>query len=292
VLALLGVVGAEFAFSMRLEASAVRAYKESVTATHLAEAGLAQALREIAADSAWVVLDEDGELTFYGRDRLARPRLPRKEVAFGPGAFSYHLSDEEARLNLNTSPPLRVDELLKTLGVDKMDRDVIVDSLQDWKDPGEEHKANGAESDDYYLKLAVPYRSRNANLDSVSELLQVRGVTPALFYGTDETPGLVDLVTVKTPGPVNINTASPAVLKALAFGDAEISEIFQQRRLGPYLNAGRWGGRGLLAASRTFRVRAQGLLDGQVRARLTAVVQKRTEGAGGSLVVLEWSDSR
>ena len=49
VLALIGTLGAEFAFSMRLEASAVRNYKETVTATHLAEAGLAQAMREIAA---------------------------------------------------------------------------------------------------------------------------------------------------------------------------------------------------------------------------------------------------
>ena len=70
VLALLAFMGAEFAFSMRLEASAARAYKESVTATHLAEAGLAQAMREIAADAAWVALAEDGDLTFYTRYRL------------------------------------------------------------------------------------------------------------------------------------------------------------------------------------------------------------------------------
>ena len=36
VLALVGTAGAEFAFSMRVEARAARAYKESVTATHLA----------------------------------------------------------------------------------------------------------------------------------------------------------------------------------------------------------------------------------------------------------------
>jgi general secretion pathway protein K len=292
VLALLGVVAAEFVFSMRLEAGAVRAYKESVTATHLAEAGVAQAMREVAADAAWVVLTEDGELTFYTGDRRARPRVPRRNVPFGSGHFSYHLSDEEARLNLNTSPPTRVDGLLKALRVDKFDRDVIVDSLQDWRDANEEHRLNGAESDDYYLKLPVPYRSRNANLEAVSELRQVRGVTPALFHGTAGTRGLADLVTVKTPGAVNINTVSPVVLRALGFGDAEISEILQSRRNGPYLDAGRWGDRGLLAASRTFRIEAEGLLDGQIRARLTAIVQKRTEGPAGTLVVLEWSHSR
>ena len=183
VLALVGTLGAEFAFSMRLEASAARAYEESVTATHLAEAGLAQAMREIAADAAWVALAEDGDLTFYTRYRIALPRLPRVRVPFGPGRFSYRLSDEEGRLNLNT-PPERMDRLLQALGLDKSARDVIVDSLQDWRDPNEEHRLNGAESEDYYLKLPVPYRSRNANLESVAELLQIRGVTPRLFYAT------------------------------------------------------------------------------------------------------------
>ena len=45
VLAILGIVAAEFAFSMRLEASAVRAYKDGVTGVHLAEAAIEQAIR-------------------------------------------------------------------------------------------------------------------------------------------------------------------------------------------------------------------------------------------------------
>jgi type II secretory pathway component PulK len=268
----------------------VRAYKESITATHLAEAALAQAAREIVADSAWALVAEDGDLTFYTQQRLALPRLPRKDVPFGPGHFSYRLSDEEARINLNTSPRDRVDNLLRTLGLDKSDRDVIVDSLLDWKDPGEEHHLNGAESDDYYLKLPVPYRSRNGNLESVRELLQIRGVTHALFSGTEDTPGLVDLVTVKTRGQVNINTASPAVLRTVGLSDAEISEILQTRRDGPYPQH-RFG-RGLVMQTTTFRIEAEGILDGQVMARLTAVVQKRSEGPGGSLAILEWSDTR
>ena len=222
VVAVLGTVGAELAFSMRLEATAVRAYRESVTANHLAEAALAQAMREIAADAAWVVLAEDGDLTFYTPQRFALPRLPRVRVPLGSGRFSYRITDEEGRLNLNT-PPDRVDRLLQALGVDKSVRDVIVDSLEDWRDPDEAYRLNGAESEDYYLKLPFPYRSRNANLESVAELLQIRGVTPRLFYGDEGTPGLVDLVTVKTPGVVNINTASPAVLRAVGLAEAEIT---------------------------------------------------------------------
>src|SRR5262249_54437331 len=156
------------------------------------------------------------------------PRLVRTKAPLGAGAFSYRITDEEARLNLNTSPPDRVDRLLQGLGVDKRDRDVIVDSIQDWRDANDEHRANGAESEDYYLKLPVPYRAHNANIDSVQELLQIRGITPRIFNGYDRTPGLVDLVTVKSPGStVNINTADAPVLRALGLSEADISMVTQ-----------------------------------------------------------------
>lgn len=289
VLALLGLVGAEFSYSMRLEATAVRAYKEGILATHLAEAAVEQAIREIVAESAFVAPDRDGVLTFFTRARTSIPRLPRTNVPLGPGQFSYRITDEEARLNLNTSPPERIDRLLQSLKLEKTARDEIVDSIQDWRDGNEEHRLNGAESDDYYLKLPQPYRARNANLESVTELLQIRGVTPALFYGADENPGLADFVTVKSLGQVNLNTASTPVLRAMGLAEAEIAEIVQARREAPYATVGRFAGRGLAVTTRTFRIEAEGLVEGQVRARLTAIVQKRTAQGASAVAVLEWT---
>jgi general secretion pathway protein K len=292
VLALLGVVGAEFSYSMRLEASAVRAYKDSILATHLAEAAIEHAIREIVADSAFVAPADDGLLTFYTRERTAMKRLPRTKVPLGPGHFAYRITDEEARLNLNTSPSDRIDRLLQGLGMQKAARDTVVDAIQDWRDPNEEHRLNGAESEDYYLKLPVPYRSRNANLESVTELLQVRGVTPALFYGADSNPGLVDFVTVKSLGQVNLNTASAPVLRALGLAEAEIVEITQARREVPYATVGRFAGRGLVVTTRTFRIEAEGLVEGEVRAKLIAIVQKRAEQTGSAVAVLEWTGAQ
>ena len=293
VLAMLGILGAEFAYSMRLEATSVRAYKDTLTAAHLAEAGVEQAIREIAGDVMNAVLAEDGSLTFYNRERLELKRLPRTNVPLGAGQFSYRITDEEARLNLNTSPPDRVERLLQALGLEKSDRDTINDSLQDWRDPNEEHRLNGAESEDYYLKLPLPYRSKNSNLDSVTELLQIKGVTPAVYYGTAGKPGLEAFVTVKSPGQVNLNTASCVVLRALAFGDAECSAVEQARRDGPYTTVpGQFGGRGLSLTTRTYRVEAEGIIDGQPRARLTAIIQRRTDSAGDNVTVLEWSGIR
>jgi general secretion pathway protein K len=293
VLALLGIVGSEFAFSMRLEASAVRAYKDAVLGTHLAEAGVQQAIREIAADYALVGFYH-GVLTFFKPDGTPIPLLPRAHVALGSGEFSYTLSDEEARLNINTAPPERVDRLLQCLGIEKSHRDVINDSIQDWRDADENHRLNGAESEDTYLKLPVPYRSHNTNLESVHELLQVKGITPTLFSGNDERPGLVQYVSVKTGGPVNINTAEDkAVMCALGLSQAEITTIDQTRRDHPYVTVpGQFGGRGFAVTSRTFRIDAEGQIGGRTGARITAIVQKRPstqspQAAG--VAVLEWT---
>jgi general secretion pathway protein K len=287
VLAMLGVLGAEFAYSTRLEASAVRTYKDGIAAGHLAEAAIAQAMRELAADWAFVIADEEGELAFYTRDRLAMHRLQRRDVPLGPGHFTYRLRDEEALLNVNTAQHGRVEALLDGLGVQRVDRDVIVDSIQDWRDPNHEHRLNGAESDDYYLKLAVPYRARNGNLESINELLQIRGITPALFHGADGKPGLADVMTVRTVGQVNLNTAPPLVLGALGLSVAEVTTVVQSRRDTPYaVVPGPFAGRGFAVTTRTFRVEAEGIMHGRVAARLTAVLRRSSPS---EIVILEWS---
>ena len=163
----------------------------------------------------------DGMWGDLARDRTALPVLPRKDVPLGAGTFEYAITDEEGRLNVNSAQPDRLDRLLREHGIDKNDRDTIIASIQDWRDGNDSYRLNGAESDDYYLKLPVPYRARNANLESTSELLQIRGITPAVFHGAEGRPGLADVVTVRTVGQVNINTAGLLVLRALGFSDAE-----------------------------------------------------------------------
>lgn len=294
VLAVLGILGAEFAFSMRLEGSAVRAFKDGVAGLHLAEAGVEQAIREIVGDHAYAAACRDDDpVRFFKTDRTPVAPLPRHEVVLGAGHFEYDITDEEGRLNVNTSPPERIARLLESLGVARNDRDAIVDSIQDWRDNNEEHRLNGAESDDHYLKQPLPYRARNANLDSVRELLQIKGVTEAVFNGADDRPGLVREVTVKTPGPVNINTGRTHVLRALGLADAEISQIVQARCDAPYQAVpGQFGGRGFIVTSRTFRIEARGLVGGRVAARIVAVVQKRQDRRGAVVAPLEWTVDR
>ncbi|HUM15633.1 MAG TPA: hypothetical protein VL086_08090 [Candidatus Nitrosotalea sp.] len=293
VLTLLAVIVIEFAVSARLEASMVRVYRDGVVAQHLAEAGVQQALREITSPSQVVALGDEGQVVFYralpGQTTPTRlPALPRHRVALGAGEFSYRIADEGGRLGINGAAPARLDRLLAALAVDRDQRDVITDSLQDWRDANDLHRLHGAESD-FYLKLPVPYRARNGNLQDAAELLQIRGVTPELYFGAADRPGLGDLVTAMAVGSVNINTAAPAVLKAFGLSDAEITDVVQHRARGPYPSVpARFAGRGLTVGSSVFRIDAEGRVAGQSRRRIVAVVQRGRANAPLEATIVSW----
>jgi general secretion pathway protein K len=97
------------------------------------------------------------------------------------------------------------------------DREVedLVNAIKDWIDADSEVTGTGAENA-YYQGLGKPYTARNGPMESIDELLLVRGVTRDLFYGTTEMPGLSSFLTVYGEGKININTAPREVLQALA----------------------------------------------------------------------------
>lgn len=290
VLAILGVVVTEFAYSMRLQANMVRAYKDRLLGQHLAEAGVQQAIREIMTEATVHGIDEDGQVVFYrllaGTTVPQRvPPLERTRVPLGAGEFSYRITDEERRVNLNVSQPDRIDKLLLAIGIDKDVRDKISDSLLDWRDADDNYRTNGAESDDYYLNLPVPYRARNGNLQDVAELLQIKGVTPEIYYGTGERPGLAQLVTVRGSGAINANTAPPPVLSAAGLSEAEIALVVETRvnnpKTGQQLSQLPRGATRFTVLSTVFRIEAEGLIAGQPKARVIAIVQRG--GSRGSV---------
>jgi type II secretory pathway component PulK len=288
-LSLVLAVTGELARAMRLEGATTSNFRASISAAHLAEAAYHRAVAEILPEALSHHLDLGGNLVFR-RERLTPPRAPeRLNVELGPGRFSYRISDELARLNVNRVTPDVLRRLLDELGLEPGARDTIVDSLQDWRDPNEEYRLNGAESD-HYLSLPVPYRSKNGDLDAVEELIQVKGVTREILEGLPEAPGLLEHLTVAGPGAVNVNTASPTVLHALGFAVAEAQLLVAGR---PYVDLAALGTQlrrgNVRVVSDTFRVEAWGELPGQGRRKLTAIVQRQA-GAGGlpKVVPLVW----
>ncbi len=61
----------------------------------------------------------------------------------------------------------------------------IADAILDFIDADDETREYGAERD-YYTQLPIPYAPANGPLQSIEQLLLVRGVTPSLLFGLDQ----------------------------------------------------------------------------------------------------------
>ena len=59
----------------------------------------------------------------------------------------------------------------------------LADAIKDWVDVDDSRSPYVAETYDYYSNLNPPYKAKNAAMDSIDELLMVKGFTPEIFYG-------------------------------------------------------------------------------------------------------------
>jgi len=289
VLALLLTVAGEFAQAMRVEGLTTIGFRNAVTTRYLAEAAYQRAATEILPEALAHELDLRQLLTFRRVRLTVGEAPPRDNLPLGPGRIGYRVTDETARLNVNRLAPDVLRRLLDELGVERATQDVIADSILDWRDADETYRLNGAESE-HYLGQPLPYRSKNADFDDIDELAQVRGMTPDILYGRPGSPGLAEYLTVAGPGSVNVNTASPVVLRALGFARAEVELLVAGR---PYVELTALSTPLRRGAQRTrsdlFRIEAWGEVGGRRGPVLTAVVQRRVEREGGPRAVpLSW----
>ena len=126
---------------------------------------------------------------------------------------------------------LRLLQLEETSDEEDSEPVAIINSLKDWLDYGDDEAItglSGAESD-YYESLEPPYACGNAPISELNEVLLIKGVTPEMYYGTAEIPGMAPFITVYSQyqqgpdrqgqstfsGKININTASLPILTAL-----------------------------------------------------------------------------
>lgn len=100
-----------------------------------------------------------------------------------PNLPVYGLVDEASKLNLTNASR----DLLRGL---PLMPDELPDCIFDWKDGDNGVEGDGAESQ-YYNGLQPPYDCKNANFESVEELLLVRGAYPQLLFGTGARGGML-----------------------------------------------------------------------------------------------------
>lgn len=91
--------------------------------------------------------------------------------------YDYGLVDEAGKVNLNSAS---LEMLLKLPSMTAE----LANSIIDWRDSNQEISSGGAESE-YYLLLPEPYYCKDSLLESVEEILLIKGGDLACLYGED-----------------------------------------------------------------------------------------------------------
>ncbi len=324
VLVLLMALATEFAFSMKMEVNTTRNFKEDVESYFLAKAGIALAMSEILKparfhsihpDHGWIsgipqapkeaslenkatgetrnfagiVPFEETEDSREKEQEQEYEIIERKKIPLGNGEITYTITDENGKIAINKASRGVLIKVMKNAGLEiGEERDIIVDSILDWIDKDSNHRINGAE-DDYYKNEGLPYTAKNGRIETLTELLKVRGMTEEIFYGSSENEsgpgkykGLETILTVYDASPVNPNTASPEVLSVL-FDESKVQEILKSRNDKGYYND---------TTSTHFRIYSTGSFSGgNTRHTISVVLEKSKTIQGSGLLTHYWNDN-
>lgn len=204
VVTVLSLAAYQYSALMDAEVMAAERIRKTAEAKALADSGVAAAMAYLADTEAFegtlnsnpydnpsafqsVLVREGQSARSNGRFSLVSPDYAQAD-ATGTVPLRYGVIDEGGKLNLNallaldSSGRVLHDALMKLPNM----TDDIAWSIVDWIDSNEEPNPGGAESEYYGVRQPNPYQSKNAPLDTVEELLLVRGVTPSLLFGNDK----------------------------------------------------------------------------------------------------------
>ncbi len=246
VLTVLMVIALSFSYMGKTESQTSLAFKQGVEKKFLAEAGIEKGVAEIL----YAKMNPNPQVVLEGGETWKMDGTPYT-VKADDGYYTVSIIDESGKININTltdSSAIIMKNLLMNSGVEAAAADIIIDSILDWKDADDLTRLNGAESD-YYMSLPNPYKAKNADFDSLEELLLVRGMTPEILYGLDKKKGMIDFLTVTSKSSViNANSAPKEVLMAVPGITAEIADTIVSSRGNPSDPASAANIQGMLAA--------------------------------------------
>ena len=231
LVAALSAIAFTVASTVRSEIGRVSNATDGLKAYYLATGAIERALLYLQWAPAY--RNPDGSSRYYNGGPVMRLEFPT-------GRAVVEMIPETSKLDVNMAPPEDLYALGVALGAAPERAREIALGIVDWRTPQLDSSAG----------LSLPgtssFGSRHASFQEIEELLSVRGMTPELFYGTyerDPQGGLVrhrgfgDCLSVfGSPGPVDVNTADPAVLAAVGAPPDVISTILRLRQQAPILS--------------------------------------------------------
>ena len=209
----------------------------------------------------------------------------------------------------------RLERILEVLDMEDVDEEEVLEAIEDWIDEDDE----GDVEESYYADMDEPCVPANRSLNTVDEILLIKGITPDLFYGPgryaaddifgdddedgDEegTVGLRDCLTVYGDSKFNVNTAGAEVMRSYLTEDEEdlIEEIMDDRLddyfedkddfeeamgsgiPGKFMDA-------IAFSSSIFRIISEGEVNG-TKIRVNAVVERDDKG-NVTFLYWRWED--
>lgn len=209
IVAVLAILGTSFSFRMQADIASVSAVSDQQQARLAAETGIQRVMlhmRENRVDTdswwnnprnfrrqlVWAPDKEGGSQSVADQEAVeGRPAwrfsIVQNEVEGRNTRIRYGIIDEASKLNLNTASR---EQLIRFFDqVDLENENVtsiqLADALIDWRDEDDiPVSPHGAESS-YYMTLNPPYRAKNRFLETVEELLMIKGFNGRIVYGED-----------------------------------------------------------------------------------------------------------
>jgi len=236
------------------------------------------------------------------------------DYTFPTGVARVELIPETAKLDVNSLPPEQLGRLMTALNINPGTAMQIVAGIL-------AHRPGGGGAG-ISLPSIPSFPGAGTSFQEIEELLQVRGVTPEIFYGTyvpaQETSapdqpalirrsGLVDCLSVYgSKDQVDVNTADPAVLLAIGIPPAAVQSIVRERRtawftqarldglgpnLGPAAGRLRREGNSILTIRATARVRLPNGQLSDMKRTVAGQVKYMPSGFDSPIHILRWYDT-
>lgn len=271
LIVLLTALVGSFALIARVEHMQGQVLVRGLAADSAARAGLEYAIHRVGMTDPQLQWQPDGRLYAW---------------QYQGAQLEIRIVDENGKVDLNQADATLLGELLRVLGSDRAEAAQLAAAIIDWRDIDSLTQAAGGAEDADYAAAGRVYGAKDADFESIAELEQVLGFTPALYARL--APHVTVYSGLPRPDPAS---ASAAVLDAMGMDGAAIVE---QRGVDPA--TGRpvaMPGIGGSGASRsgTYSIDSLARLADGRQSLLRAVV--RADGYAGpatAYIALQWEE--
>ncbi len=221
VLLLITAIAAEMIFTVRTGIQEGRQAKQNSIGRGLAKAGVNLALFHLIDKP----IDFNEDFTYIPGSKHS--------VYLATGKVDFQTLSESGKIDLNRINRPLFSQFLQEYGYEEDEKEIFIDSIQDWIDNDDLHRLNGAESE-YYETLAQNYSPKNSPFSDPSEIFMVRGAEKLVGKLNPS-----DFFTIYNPSSrINFNTIGPSMLYTITSGDPErIQQYHELKEEGVLFNA-------------------------------------------------------